>query len=178
MQSTGSSSELAAEMGKDRMNQRISLLIGAHKMPKHSKRYYFLVTLVMVAALFCTYLFIFTPLHTQYYGLENWTSGIPVTQENSYLVEYPEDCYFLVVSNSSSSEQSNHTITPLDNPETVRQALEERQLEVKTVDKEGFLQVLADTGSQDPQTDYLFWAYLYFPDLLTQEERDSFSMEY
>ena len=176
MQSTGSSSELAAEMGRDRMNQRISLLIGAHKMPKHSKRYYFLVTLVMVAALFCTYLFILTPFHTQYYGLENYTNGTPVTQENSYLLEYPEDCYFLVTLNSSDSEQPIQTFVPLDDSETVRQALEERQLEIKTVDKEGFLQVLADTGSQDPEADYLFWAYLYFPEYLTEEEKASFPL--
>ena len=146
-------------------------------MPKHSKRYYFLATLAMTAALFCTYLFIFTPFHTQYHELESYTSGTAVTQENSYLLEYPEDCYFLVTLNSSDSEQPIQAFVPLDDSETVRQALEERQLEVKNVDKEGFLQVLADTGSQDPEADYLFWAYMYFPDLLTQEERNSFSME-
>ena len=100
-----------------------------------------------------------------------------MNQENSYLLEYPEDCYFLVTLNSSDSEQPIQAFVPLDDSETVRQALEEHQLEVKNVDKEGFLQVLADTGSQDPEADYLFWAYMYFPDLLTQEERNSFSME-
>lgn len=59
----------------------------------------------------------------------------------------------------------------------MEQALHERGLEVKTVDKEGFLEILALCGSQDPESDYLFWAYMYFPDLLTPEERDAFSIE-
>ena len=104
------------------------------------------------------------------------TSGIPVTQETSYLVQYPKDCYFLVVSASSDSEEAIYALVPLDDPNMVQEALEVRRLEVRTVDKAGFLKALAQTGSEDPEADYIFWAYLYFPDQLTQEEKAAFSM--
>lgn len=169
-------SQFANETGNDRMEQRFQLLAKASETPKRTKWYYLLVSLILLAVLFLSYLFSFHPLHTQYGTLEAMTSGIPVTQETSYLVQYPKDCYFLVVSASSDSEEAIYALVPLDDPNMVQEALEVRRLEVRTVDKAGFLKALAQTGSEDPEADYIFWAYLYFPDQLTQEEKAAFSM--
>ena len=68
-------------------------------------------------------------------------------------------------------------ISPLEGETLVQQAVEEYQLQVRPVDTDGFMEILAASGSQDPQKDYLFWAYMYFPDVLTQEELESFSVE-
>lgn len=170
-------SRLSPQMRREMINQRMELLVKINERPKRTKRYYVVTVLVMVVALLCTYLFAFASQSQEFNRLEYYTSGVAVNQENSYLVEYPEGCYFLAVKGQPDSPYALQTLTPLENSDLVEQALNERGLEVKTVDKEGFLEVLALSGSQDPESDYLFWAYMYFPDLLTPEERDAFSIE-
>ena len=170
-------SRLSSQTQQEMIAQRMELLVKINERSKHTKWYYVVTVFVMMAALLCTYLFAFSSQSQEFNRLEYYTSGVAVNQENSYLVEYPEGCYFLAVKGQPDSPYALQTLTPLENSALVEQALHERGLEVKTVDKEGFLEVLALSGSQDPESDYLFWAYMYFPDLLTPEEREAFSIE-
>ncbi len=173
-QQAATTSELTWDGKKERVQQRLQILLNISESPRHTKRYYLLICLLMCVVLFLSYFVSLQPSFTQYSTLEEST-GVVVTQENSYLVEYPENCYFLAVEGQEDSQYALQILMPLEDSALVEQALNERGLEVVSVDKEGFLEVLALSGSQNPESDYLFWAYMYFPDLLTQEEREAFS---
>lgn len=175
-QQPAAASELTPEGKGERVQQRLQILLNISQNPRRTKWYYLLVCLLMCVVLFLSYLFIWKPNYPQYRMLEE-LAGVSVTQQNSFLVEYPLDCYFLVVVDSSNAEQQVKTLVPLDDSAVVEEVLEERMLEVKEVEKEGFLQLLAISGSEDPQADYILFAYMYFPDLLTPEEMESFSIE-
>lgn len=161
-------SNLASNDGNEQMQQRLKMLLEISKTPKHKKRYYILVCLLMLAVMLLSYLFIFIPNYTQYGELEEMV-GTTITQENSYLVEYPENCYFLI-QDLSDRNGENYLFIPLDNEDMVQEALEVYDLEIHSVDKDGFLEVLARTGSEDPEAEYEFWAYMYFPDYASNNE--------
>ena len=168
-------SEFAYSNTKEKMQQRIHLLFAISKTPKCPKRYYGVLAVLLTALLLVSYLFILKPNMVHYSELQDM-SVLPISQENCYLAEYPEDCYFLIVEDPAQPGVVN-LISPLEGETLVQQAVEEYQLQVHPVDTDGFMEILAASGSQDPQKDYLFWAYMYFPDVLTQEELESFSME-
>lgn len=168
-------SEFASSNTQEKMQQRIHLLFAISETSKCSKRYYGVLAVLLTALLLVSYLFILKPNMVHYSELQDM-SVLPISQENCYLAEYPEDCYFLIVEDPAQPDVIN-LISPLEGETLVQQAVEEYQLQVRPVDTDGFMEILAASGSQDPQKDYLFWAYMYFPDVLTQEELESFSVE-
>ena len=175
-QKAGVVSGFAGDGGKEQMQQRLKILSEISLAPKHKKLYYFFVCLLMAAVIALSYLFIFNPMQTQYGQLQEMAGNVAITKENSYLLEFPEGCYFLYQDLRDADGEGTYSFAPLDDENMVRQALNDYQLEVRSVDKAGFIEFLAEAGSEDPQAEYIFWAYMYFPDLLTEEERAAFRM--
>ena len=161
-QQTGAVSKFASDDGKEQLKQRLNILMKISESPKHTKRYYFFACLLMAVVMLFSYLFTFTPEYTQYGKLEEMV-GTTITQENSYLVEYPENCYSLIVK-SSESDEVIETIAPLTDWNMVQEALEIYQLEVQSITEEEFILLFAKTGLDDPEMGFEFFAQTYFPD--------------
>ena len=160
-------SEFAASSGKEKMKQRIQILLSISDTPKRTKWYYVLLCGLLVIVLFFSYFFILKPNMRNWNSLENMTS-IDISPETCYLVEYPEDCYFLI-EEYTDRPGAVRTIYPLDDQWMVEEALNDHHLSVFSLDKQGFMDLLAASGTEDPQADYDFWAYLYFSELLTEQ---------
>ena len=157
-------SNLASNDRNEQMQQRLKMLLEISKTPKHKKRYYILVCLLMLAVMLLSYLFIFIPSYTQYGKLEEMVDGVAITQDNSYLAEYPSNCYFLIL-NSSESEELVDAIVPLDDGDLVREAINIYQLEVRQLTEEELIHLFAEAGFEDPETTFEFFAQSYFPDV-------------
>ena len=152
-------SNLASNDGNEQMQQRLKMLLEISKTPKHKKRYYILVCLLMLAVMLLSYLFIFIPNYTQYGKLEEMVEGATITQQNSYLVEYPENCYSLIL-----NDDTIQVIAPLADADMVQEALEIYQLEVRQITEEEFIHLFEETGVEDPETMFDFFVQAYFPD--------------
>lgn len=158
-QQTGAVSKLASDDGKEQLKQRLNILMKISESPKHTKRYYFFACLLMAVVMLFSYLFTFTPEYTQYGKLEEMVEGVAITQQNSYLVEYPENCYSLIL-----SDDAIQVIAPLADADMVQEALEIYQLEVRQITEEEFIHLFEETGVEDAETMFDFFVEAYFPD--------------